>query len=142
MQGFGVSSSATPDDGWRPWVRAANLLVCAALGMSGCAWLQGIPESRPPVQAPEGSDLRQPGVDRALAEARRGPLDAAVTPVADTKPASVDIPAQPPRAVPLAPVYVIDLTTALRLAEVENPTIAEARRPSACSWPSSGPLRF
>jgi len=53
----------------------------------------------------------------------------AAPPAADEAPTPPPPPSPPPPAVPAAAgEYPIDLTTALRLAEVENPQIAEARQ--------------
>ncbi|MEO6812207.1 MAG: TolC family protein, partial [Isosphaeraceae bacterium] len=72
-------------------------------------------------------------------KARDATADQAVTPTAATGPAekptdSAEKPADPaaapgfaPEAIPIGVQYPLDLTTALRLADAENPTIAKAR---------------
>ena len=67
---------------------------------------------------------RHPPTDAAQGRGRRGSSPTA----AETPPGAADGCLDPRRSRPPTREYPIDLTTALRLAEVENPLIAEARQ--------------
>ncbi len=103
----------------RPAAPSAALLVAAMA--TGCATLRTAPEWTP---APE---VAAPSIGPAI-EPRSpdgGAADPAVRRVAAT--ATDAAPTETTPALPPSASYPIDLTTALRLAEAENPRIGEAR---------------
>ena len=101
------------------------LLSCAIVSCSGCMILR---TERPAEWETSATCPPARDADTGLARPKNDPatITASAPPASEVD--AVSISAQLPPAVPApASVYPIDLTAALRLAEVENPNIGEAR---------------
>ena len=116
--------------GRRRPVSRLRATACAALLLatagSGCAPVGGLrsPGAEFPAQAPARSGKADPALVRA-GSAAAGELPPAIPPGTANPATAADLrPVVPPAD---KGEFPIDLTTALRLAEVENPAIAEAR---------------
>ncbi len=150
-----ASAFSTPSSG-RSHATAQLVRLCLGLAvlLPGCATVKHSGQPRPPAASTNQVRRESPagtGSDRDSAIARTGaeiqapsaeklpevippapkPAEAGsgfVEPKVETREADLRVPVPSPVMVPPPPgEYPIDLSTALRLAEVENPTIAAAR---------------
>jgi outer membrane protein TolC len=125
------------DDGrWRAaasgrlWRRAWPAAVLSG-ALSGCLneraliWPETATAARPASPKPEQGAPPGPS---ATEEPRAPEADPGVKPAATSADPDIPMVAEPPVVPPAPQEYPIDLTTALRLAEVENPEIATARQ--------------